>query len=58
MVVQKRSRGLQNSSALDLGYYLWREGKQPGKREFARHHTSTQPFIDGYPFAKTAELLM
>jgi hypothetical protein len=31
-------------SALDLGYYLWRSGKAPGKREFARHHTKDTIF--------------
>lgn len=31
-------------SALDLGYYLWKSGKAPGKREFARHHTKDTIF--------------
>ena len=31
-------------SALDLSYYLWRSGKEPGKREFARHHTKDTIF--------------
>ena len=26
-------------TALDLGYYLWRSGKEVGARQFARHHT-------------------
>lgn len=31
-------------SALNLGYYLWKSGKAPGKREFARHHTKETIF--------------
>ena len=26
-------------SSLDLGYFLWLEGKKSGARQFARHHT-------------------
>ncbi len=36
------AEGLFN--ALDLGYYLWRNGKLPGAREFARHHTKDTIF--------------
>lgn len=31
-------------TALDLGYYLWRSGKEPGARQFARHHTQDTVF--------------
>jgi hypothetical protein len=31
-------------SALQLGYYLWRSGKEPGARQFARHHTRDTVF--------------
>jgi hypothetical protein len=31
-------------TALDLGYYLWRSGKAPGVRQFARHHTKDTIF--------------
>jgi hypothetical protein len=31
-------------SALDLGYYLWRSGKEAGARQFARHHTQDTVF--------------
>jgi hypothetical protein len=31
-------------SALDIGYYLWRSGKEPGKRQFPRHHTKDTIF--------------
>lgn len=31
-------------SALELGYYLWRCGKEPGARQFARHHTKETVF--------------
>lgn len=31
-------------TALHLGYYLWRSGKAPGARQFARHHTQDTVF--------------
>ena len=31
-------------TALDLGYYLWRSGKTPEVRQFARHHTKDTVF--------------
>lgn len=31
-------------SALQLGYYLWRSGKESGARQFARHHTTDTVF--------------
>jgi hypothetical protein len=31
-------------SALNLGYYLWRSGKEAGARQFARHHTQDTVF--------------
>jgi hypothetical protein len=31
-------------TALDLGYYLWRSGKEAGARQFARHHTQDTVF--------------
>jgi hypothetical protein len=31
-------------TALDLGYYLWRSGKEAGARQFARHHTQNTVF--------------
>ena len=33
-------------TALDLGYYLWLTGKEPGKRQFPRHHIQDTVFID------------
>jgi len=31
-------------NAVDLGYHLWRSGKEAGKRQFARHHTQDTVF--------------
>ncbi len=31
-------------SALELGYYLWRSGKEAGARQFPRHHTKDTVF--------------
>jgi len=31
-------------SALNLGYYLWKEGKNPETRQFARRHTPDTVF--------------
>ena len=31
-------------TSLELGYYLWRSGKEKGARQFARHHTQDTVF--------------
>ncbi len=31
-------------SALELGYYLWLQGKEPNIRQYARHHTKNTVF--------------
>jgi hypothetical protein len=36
--------GSQKFTALELGYYLWRSGKDPSARQFPRHHTKDTVF--------------